>query len=344
MESDCHEVDVFNPTSPKLDNMTFQDYIVSLGAGKAALGNAATWTRAMLGVEPSELSALFFLNYCKSGGGLLQMRSDRKGGGQALRLRKGTQGFSKAIASVLPEGSVKLSTPVLAITQLAGQGLTEVTTSYRTYLARKVIVSVPTPVYKTIAFTPSLPPSKTLFSESTKYGYYTKAIVAFKSSFWKAHNLCGLSQSFVGPASVIRDTCTEIDASYTLTCFMVGVAGKSWSLLPAEERLDLLLKQLAKTYTPSNDLAFVRGQFEDWLVSEWGEDPYAGWGCPCPSTAPGLLDTTGSEQLREVVGHVHFVGTETAGEWKGYMEGAVRSGERGAIEVLNVLKPAKAKM
>ncbi|RDW72190.1 amine oxidase-10 [Coleophoma crateriformis] len=344
VESDCQEVDVFNPTSTKLDTMTFQDYVVSLGAGKAALANAATWTRAMLGVEPTELSALFFLNYCKSGGGLLQMRSDRKGGGQHLRLRKGTQGFSKALASVLPEGSVKLSTPVLAITELPGQNVTEVTTTYKTYLARKVIVSVPTPVYKTISFTPALPPAKTLLSESTKYGYYTKAIIAFKSSFWKSHNLCGLSQSFVGPASVIRDTSTEIDSSYTLTCFVAGIPGREWSLLPAEEKIDVLLKQVAKVYTPSNDLAFVREQFEDWIASEWLEDPYAGWGCPCASTAPGVLDATGSEPLREVVGNVHFVGTETAGEWKGYMEGAVRSGERGAIEVLNILKPAKAKM
>jgi monoamine oxidase len=34
---------------------------------------------------------------------------------------------------------------------------------------------------------------------------------------------------------------------------------------------------------------------------------------------------------------VHFAGTETAGEWKGYMEGAVRSGERAAAEVVQQL-------
>jgi len=43
------------------------------------------------GLEPSELSALFFLDYCKSGGGLNQMRSDREHGGQYLRIVEGKQ-------------------------------------------------------------------------------------------------------------------------------------------------------------------------------------------------------------------------------------------------------------
>jgi len=38
------------------------------------------------------------------------------------------------------------------------------------------------------------------------------------------------------------------------------------------------------------------------------------------------------------VGNVHFVGVETAGEFKGFMEGAVRSGERGAAEVVDALR------
>jgi monoamine oxidase len=40
---------------------------------------------------------------------------------------------------------------------------------------------------------------------------------------------------------------------------------------------------------------------------------------------------------------VHFVGTETASEWKGYMEGAVRAGERGAKEVVEALEPSSSR-
>ncbi len=55
---------------------------------------------------------------------------------------------------------------------------------------------------------------------------------------------------------------------------------------------------------------------------------------------PGQL-TRFEHVLRAPSGPIHFVGTETAFEWKGYMEGAVRSGERGAQEVLLALNKAK---
>ena len=40
------------------------------------------------------------------------------------------------------------------------------------------------------------------------------------------------------------------------------------------------------------------------------------------------------EALREPVDRIHWAGAETAEAWNGYMDGAVRSGERAAREVL----------
>jgi monoamine oxidase len=34
------------------------------------------------------------------------------------------------------------------------------------------------------------------------------------------------------------------------------------------------------------------------------------------------------------VGRIHWAGTETASYWHGYMDGAVRSGERAAAEIV----------
>ena len=41
--------------------------------------------------------------------------------------------------------------------------------------------------------------------------------------------------------------------------------------------------------------------------------------------------------LREPVGRLHWAGAECSSVWNGYMEGAVRSGETTAAEVLAVL-------
>lgn len=85
----CHTIDIRNPWGAKYDDVTLEEFMRQQGAGEKAMGTVSIWTRAMLGCEPSELSALYFLDYCKSGGGLLQMRSDKKNGGQHLRLRTG---------------------------------------------------------------------------------------------------------------------------------------------------------------------------------------------------------------------------------------------------------------
>jgi hypothetical protein len=45
-----------------------------------------------------------------------------------------------------------------------------------------------------------------------------------------------------------------------------------------------------------------------------------------------LLDY--GKAIRAPVGRIHWAGTETATYWNGYMDGAVRSGERAAAEVL----------
>jgi monoamine oxidase len=49
---------------------------------------------------------------------------------------------------------------------------------------------------------------------------------------------------------------------------------------------------------------------------------------------PGVLSRYG-DTVRAPIGRVHFAGTETAGYWQGYMDGAVRAGERAAHEVLS---------
>jgi monoamine oxidase len=48
---------------------------------------------------------------------------------------------------------------------------------------------------------------------------------------------------------------------------------------------------------------------------------------------PGTLLAYGPA-LRKPVQHIHWAGTETSTYWCGYLDGATRSGERAAKEVL----------
>ncbi|KAK3061422.1 hypothetical protein LTS18_006302 [Coniosporium uncinatum] len=310
--------------------MTMAEFVKSEGGGVTALCTVSVWTRAMLGLEPSEVSALYFLDYCKSGGGLMQMRSDGKNGGQYLRIVEGTQAFSEHLAASLKPDTLLLSSPVRSITQFSSG--VSVSSARGDFHCKRVIVSVPTPLYKEIAFLPPLPSSKVALCATTKLGTYAKLIVAYSSPWWREAKLCGLSQSPTGPYCVTRDTSVDAKEHYALTCFLCGEPGRQWNRLSTfEARREAVIEQLLRMYGP-----FVPGGIvpqpkevieQHWIEEQWSQ------GCPCPAMPPGLLTEFG-DVLREPFGNVHFVGTETAYEWKGYMEGAVRSGERGAAEVV----------
>jgi monoamine oxidase len=94
-ESLCQKVDLENPLrwskaiAIDFDEMSMEDFVRHYGGGETAMKTVAVWTKAMLGLEPREVSSLFFLAYCKSGGGIMRMRSDERDGGQFFRLVEG---------------------------------------------------------------------------------------------------------------------------------------------------------------------------------------------------------------------------------------------------------------
>jgi len=50
--------------------------------------------------------------------------------------------------------------------------------------------------------------------------------------------------------------------------------------------------------------------------------------------------TTVGKVIRQPHGRIHWAGTETSTKWMGYIDGAIRSGERAAEEVSARLKAA----
>jgi monoamine oxidase len=335
-EETCQKIDIMNVVSSgqlirkDLDNITFEQWLHDNNAGEHALNSFKVGTRAMLGIEPSEVSALYFLDYCKSGGGYMQMRSDLKHGGQYLRIATGTQSFSHGLADMLLPGTVALMSPVRQITQTP-DGV-RVVSARGIYDATRVIVSVPTPLYKEITFDPPLPPEKLAMSQSTMLGDYCKAITFYKTPWWRTANLCGMSQSPHGPSGVTRDSSVDADGHYSLTNFLVGQPARDWMVLSSSDRKKAVVDQIHKLFSPFAEVEEPIEVVEQiWRNEQWSQ------GCPCPVMGPGGL-TKWERTLREPVGKLHFVGTETAFEWKGYMEGAVRSGERGAKEVLDAMR------
>jgi monoamine oxidase len=98
---------------------------------------------------------------------------------------------------------------------------------------------------------------------------------------------------------------------------------------PTQTRKALVLDSLAKGFGEK-----ARSPI-DYVEMNWGAEK---WNAGCVSPVPpGLLSRFGPA-LRKPVGRVHWAGAETSEIWTGYMDGAVRSGERVATEIKKALE------
>lgn len=210
------------------------------------------------------------------------------------------------------------------------------------FVCKRLIVSVPTPLYKEIQFDPPLPEAKAELARLNKLGYINKVIVRYASPWWRQHGLCGMLQSFTGPVAVTRDSSVDDLGQFSLTCFCAGTAGQEVAKLARAERFQVVANHIKATLGAGLASGGGSGSVPEpvgFEEHEWARDQWA-QGCPCPVAPPGAM-TQYEHALRTAHGKVHFVGTETAYEWKGYMDGALRSGIRGAEEVVRALETPK---
>lgn len=245
----------------------------------------------------------------------------------------GSQSVSNGLASLLHDGSVVLSCPVFRITQ-SPEGVL-VSAARGDFRCKRVIFSVQTILYNSVAFDPPLPPSKLELSKHNVQSFSSKHIVIYAEPWWRTVGLSGAFMSFKGPISTIRDTSSDQKGQFSLTCFANGDLGRQLFKRPKAERTKVVLDHLQRVFSP-----YVKVPEPLTVVQRsWSKDLWSRV-CTVPASPPGIT-TLHEHALRSTHDKVHFVGTETSYEWKGYMDGAVRSGDRGAREVIEALGQAK---
>ncbi|WP_270181012.1 flavin monoamine oxidase family protein [Alkalihalobacillus sp. CinArs1] len=99
-----------------------------------------------------------------------------------------------------------------------------------------------------------------------------------------------------------------------------------WGSLSEEERIQMVLKDLAKIYGSK-----VYTEYKNSVTFNWSENPYSA-GC-FTLFVPGQEANLG-QIIRQPEGKLHFAGEHTS-SFHGWMEGAIQSGVRAAYEVNN---------
>jgi monoamine oxidase len=322
-------------TAAKLDKQTVDQYVKAHSTTPLLPPILDVANQAIYGKDSSQLSLLFNSFYTAAAGdskhaGEYALLISATGGAQDSRFKGGSQEIAIKVAAKLGK-RVRLNSPVRSITQTS-KGV-KVVAGGVTVDAKHVIVAVPPTLAREIKFTPALPSAKrTLLTRYTP-GDMIKVQVIYPTPWWRAKGFTGQWVITNGPAGVTYDNTPESGAPGVILGFVGGRYAKTFRALDAAARKQAFVDQVAAAF---GDEARADS---DYFELDWTAEQYT-LGCPTGSMAPGVMSRFGA-QIRPPIGRIHWAGTETSDFWAGYMDGAVRSGERSAREVRRKLESRK---
>jgi monoamine oxidase len=311
------------PKAEELDSQTLASWIRKATWTKKARTLLEIATGTVMGTGSAELSALWMLSYVRSAGSFDAL-IDVEGGAQQDRFVGGSQLISQRLAEELGDALV-LSSPVRRISQDGG-GL-DVESDPIQARAHRVIVAVPPPLATRISFAPSLGGRRDQLTQRMAHGALTKCAAVYPEPFWREAGLSGQAVSDRRPVATTFDNSPPDGTPGVLLGFIAGAEPIRHARRSEADRRRLVLECFERLY---GEEAAKPGIY---LETAWAEEEWSRGGPVC-SFAPGALVPYG-EALRQPAGRIHWAGAETATVWCGYMEGAVRSGERAAEEVLD---------
>jgi monoamine oxidase len=310
------------PNAEELDRQSVRSWFEGHVRTQGARALFTLFNEAVFGADPSEISLLHGLFYTASAGSV-NLLVDTEGGAQQDRIVGGSQEVCIRLAAQLGD-AVRLESPVRSITQ-DGKRVTAISDRL-TATGSRAIVAVPPALSGRIRFSPPLPADRDHLTQRIPNGYTTKCMAVYDRPFWRDDGLTGQAQSDAGPESFTFDVSPPEGAPGILVSFLEGEQARALARESAEERRRRVLASLARLFGPR--AASPTDYFEmDWSLEEWTR------GCPVAYLPPGAWTQVG-HALRAPVGRIHWAGSETSAIWNGYMDGAVRSGERAAREAL----------
>ncbi|CAG8903131.1 unnamed protein product [Penicillium egyptiacum] len=312
LDSLASELDVHAPwnhaNAPVWDSMTLKSFVESRITLQDSLVLFETAIRSILSTETEEPSLLYMLSYIAAAGnqtnvGTISRLVGSKGAAQDSRINGGTQLLATRLAERLGEANVFLNSPVRGI-KLNGARYT-VKSDRVQVSAKHVVIAMSPPMAGRISYDPLLPAGRDQLTQRMPMGSIGKAIAIYPKPWWRKLGFNGQVQSDTG---IIRATYDNTPANESFGAIM--------GFIEADE-----MRALDKAANVSQ----IR--IQRWDLEEFSR------GGPVAYCPPGVLTKYGLF-LRKPAAKIHFAGTEASPYWTGYMDGAIRSGERVAAEII----------
>lgn len=310
------------PKAKQLDGTTLGGWLHSVGASASSRDLLAIMARVTWGAEPDEVSMLHAVRYVNAAGGLDRML-DVVGGAQQDHFPGGTQQIALKMAAELGD-RVRLNSVVSRIEW--SDDAVAVTSSGGVVEGRRAILAIPPAHRQGIDIAPPPPIGYQQLAQRWPQGALSKAYAAYARPFWRDKSLSGQALSDQGPVFITFDVSPGDDGPGVLLGF---VDSRGFDALAPDQRRQQALAGFAALFGPDAENPI------EYLDHCWGAETFAPGG-PTAAVPPGVWTEFGP-LLRKPVGPLHWAGTETADEWTGFLDGAVRAGQRAAAEVAATL-------
>lgn len=243
----------------------------------------------------------------------------------SYRIKGGSSSLIHALEKHMKDDIIHTSRAVLAIHEKGDEIYVEC--KDLTYKATTVVSTLPPNLLiSNIDIKPTLPTSLLDISAKTHtwMGESIKVGLRFEEPFWRDKNMSGTIFSNVGPIPEMYDHSNDEDNYYALKGFLNG----NYFSISKKERLNIVLNQLRKYYGNQVD------QFTTYEEVVWRNEPftytdYDDHILPHQNNGHPLFSNS------YLNGKLFISGSETAAQFPGYMEGAIRS----AKHISEQLKP-----
>jgi monoamine oxidase len=307
------------------DAQTFASWIRRNTRTRFARALLTLWAESVLAVDPGDLSLLHVLAHANAHRGLIELCSTT-GGAQERRFVGGSQRVSLALADQLGD-ALRLEQPVRRVEH--GGDRVRVHTDRNVFEADRVVVAMSPAMAARLDYSPAMPAVRDQITQRMPMASIVKCIAVYDEPFWRKDGLSGQGLSDRGPVKFVFDNSPPDGTPGVLLGFVAGAGARHFSTLPEAERRKAALECFGRWFGPraAEPVEYIE---KIWAADEWSRGGYAGY-------MPPRVWTTIGPALTEPVGRVHWAGSETSSTCMGSMDGAVRAGERVAVEVEEAL-------
>jgi monoamine oxidase len=277
--------------------------------------------------ELNEVSLLHALFYFKSGRDLNTL-INIKNGAQLHRIEGGMQGVVEAMAKPFLDKIMFRQ----AVQQIATEGeKKKVSGEGFSFTAEKIIMAIPPTLAAKINFQPMLSPEKRQVMDRIAMGQVGKCFMVYEKPFWREVGFSG--QAFADDQSPYQSMfdASPKDANYGIILgFTIGNRAKLFFENDKESRKAIMLDKLTSYFGTEAKSPLL---YEDFSMTDeaWSRGCYAG-------LYPTGTWTGFQDAYVKTENDIYWAGTEASKVWFGYIEGAVRAGEKAAENILLDLK------